>query len=100
VRRSRKQKKDGQVVSLFALSGSASVKAARRTLMKLTSGVYVWESSGQEVKFTNWAYGEPSNSFETENSMHMWKESGQWNDAECNLITSPQVTLCEKMISC
>jgi hypothetical protein len=36
--RSQKRKKDSQVVSLFiALSGSAHLKVARRTLMKLTS---------------------------------------------------------------
>jgi len=31
-------KKDCQVVSIFALSGSLSAKAANRTLMKLTPG--------------------------------------------------------------
>jgi len=36
-----KSQKDSQVVSLSTLSGSASVKAARRTLMKLTPEVDV-----------------------------------------------------------
>jgi len=35
-RRSQKHKKDSQVVSLFEISGSACIKAARRTLMMLT----------------------------------------------------------------
>ncbi len=36
--RSRKCKKDSYIVSLFVLSGSASSKAARGMLMKLTPG--------------------------------------------------------------
>jgi len=36
VHRSRKCKKDSQVLSFFTLSGSVHIKAARRTLMKLT----------------------------------------------------------------
>jgi len=36
VRRSQKRKKTVKSSSFFALSGSASIKAARKTLMKLT----------------------------------------------------------------
>jgi len=39
MRRSQKRKKDNQVVSLFALLGSAPVKAASKMLMKLTPAV-------------------------------------------------------------
>jgi hypothetical protein len=40
--RSQKCKKDWQLDYLFALSGSAHVKAARRMLMKLTPGLVIW----------------------------------------------------------
>jgi len=38
-RKSQKHKKCSQVVSLFALLGSAHVKAVRKMLVKLTRGV-------------------------------------------------------------
>jgi len=44
-RGAQKFKKDSQVISLFMLSGSTSVKAVRRTLMKLTAGVHVFQES-------------------------------------------------------
>jgi hypothetical protein len=37
--------------------------------------------------------------YQTENCMHMWENSGQWNDIRCNTLYS-QATMCEKLAPC
>jgi len=54
--RFQKHKKDSQVVSLYALSGSACAKAAHRTLMKLTPGRFVHETSKPKIVYKSFSY--------------------------------------------
>ena len=69
-----------------------------------TSGVYIWESSGQQVTYSNWGgWSNPPDEMygpQSENCMNMWLDQGQWNDLRCISPDEPQDTMCEKLVSC
>ena len=66
------------------------------------AGVYIWESSGKQVTYTNWSPSMPDDFYgpQSENCMHMWQGHGQWNDLRCVTPSQPQSTMCEKLVSC
>ena len=55
-----------------------------------SEGHWVLESSGKDVVFTDWGYGEPNNAFLGENCAHItdsssfWVSGYKWNDIPCN----------------
>ncbi len=57
------------------------------------SSVWVWDSTGETVTYTNWAEGEPSgNAGETVIELNQWKNY-MWND---QMVTDELHYICEK----
>ena len=57
-----------------------------------SEGVWIWNSSGSALTYTNWSLGEPQNLGGNENCLHMWLYLGEWNDNTCD---NTLATLCE-----
>jgi gliding motility-associated-like protein len=45
----------------------------------VAEGTFVW-SNGQAVTYSNWNSGQPDNSGNTEDFVHVWTAAGTWND--------------------
>ena len=62
-----------------------------------SEGVWIWNSSGSALTYTNWSLGDPDNYGGNENCLHMWHNLGEWNDAYCY---SSLAILCEQIFDC
>ena len=67
-----------------------------------TEGTFIWESSGNLLTYKNWAVGQPNDSGQNEDCIHMWClfKNGEWNDAPCDYISTPQTSMCEVIFPC
>ena len=55
-------------------------------------GKWMWANSKTDMEFWNFSPGEPNNLHE--DCLVMWKDAGEWNDFDCDII--PARYVCEK----
>lgn len=61
----------------------------------LSEGVWQWVT-GEDWSYQNWADGEPNNSSGAEDCLHLYRQSGLWNDLNNNAYTGRQIGfICE-----
>ena len=57
-----------------------------------TEGIYVWDSTGQPLSYTNWAEGDPNDSHPGEDYGGLTIDEvlgGQWVDTPCDMRWPP-----------
>ena len=65
-----------------------------------SEGIWIWNSSGSALTYTNWSLGDPDNQGGNENCLHMWHNLGEWNNGNCEYSLADMGTLCEQIFNC